>query len=126
MSKVESIRFLEIIITNSLKWANNMTTILNKWLHQLRKCNISKPEIVLSRYRECADLHHSVFPLCLLHLQDQTAARIHSAEKVIGCELTKIKRRPVKTAADRRHAVHHLSVKLPSQTCYRSITFPTT
>lgn len=48
----------------------------------------------------------------------------HLAEKVIGCEVTKIKERAVKMAADHKQPINHISVKLSSQRCYRSITFP--
>lgn len=42
VSKVGSLRFLETSITNSLKW-DNITTILKKCSHQLRKLSISHP-----------------------------------------------------------------------------------
>ncbi|KAB5549378.1 hypothetical protein PHYPO_G00066620 [Pangasianodon hypophthalmus] len=59
-------------------------------------------------------------------LRTRLQRAVHSAEKVIGCELTKIKRRSMKIEADRKHPVHQLSVKLPSQRRYGSITFRTT
>ena len=136
---VESFRFLGTLITQDLKWELNISSLIKKaqqrmyFLRQLKKFNLPKAMMVhfYSTIIESI-LTSSIsvwYAAATARDKDRLQRVIHSAEKVIGCNLPSLQdlyasrtlRRAGKIAADPSHPGHSLFETLPSGRRLRSI-----
>ena len=136
---VESCRFLGTIISQDLKWEQNISSITKKaqqrmfFLRQLKKFNLPKTMMVHFYTAIIESILTSSITIWYTAATAKDKSRlqriIRSAEKVMGCNLTSLqdlyasrtRRRAGKIVADPSHPGHNLFETLPSGRRLRSI-----
>ena len=136
---VESFRFLGTIISHDLKWELNISSLIKKaqqrmfFLRQLKKFNLPK-KLMVHFYTAIIEsiLTSSIttwYAAATAKDKGRLQRVIHSAEKVIGCNLpplhdlyaSRTLKRAGKIVADPHHPGHNLFETLPSGRRLRSI-----
>uniref|UniRef100_A0A8C5N999 Reverse transcriptase domain-containing protein n=1 Tax=Gouania willdenowi TaxID=441366 RepID=A0A8C5N999_GOUWI len=139
VSSVEYFCFLGTIITQDLKWELNISSLIKKaqqrmyFLRQLKKFSLPTKMMVNFYSSIIQSILCSSITIWYAAATAKDKARlqriIHSAEKVIGCNLpslqdlyaSRILRRAGKIVADPSHPGHKLFQSLPSGRRFRSI-----
>ena len=138
VATVEHFRFLGTTITEDLKWELNISSLIKKaqqrmyFLRQLKKFNLPRTMMVNFYTSIIESILTSSITIWYAAATERDNNRlqriIHSAEKVIGCNLPSLQdlyasrtlRRAGKIVADSSHPGHKLFVTLPSGRRLRS------
>ena len=144
IEKVETFKFLGTLISEDLKWDENISSIIKKahqrlyFLRQLRKFGMKK-DILLRFYRSVIEsiLTFSIiiwFDSITVTQRKKLNTIVRTANRITGCDLpsleslylTRTQNRAKKIVDDVSHPASHIFQMLPSGRRYRSVKAGTT